>query len=52
LHVSAALGTAIYQQIDDSWKQVRSKLSDLPSLLHEYFRNKLNFEDLGQLIER
>jgi len=36
----------------DSWKQVRSKLSDLPGLLHEYFRNKLNFEDLGQLIER
>jgi glycyl-tRNA synthetase len=36
----------------DSWKQVRSKLSDLRSLLQGYFRNKLNFEDLGQLIER
>jgi glycyl-tRNA synthetase len=36
----------------DSWKQVRSKLSELPCLLHDYFRNKIEFEDLGQLIER
>jgi glycyl-tRNA synthetase len=36
----------------DSWKQVRSKLSELPNLLHDYFRNKINFEDLGQLVER
>jgi glycyl-tRNA synthetase len=36
----------------DSWNQVRSKLSELPSLLQDYFRNKLAFEDLGQLIER
>lgn len=36
----------------DSWKQVRSKLSELPTLLHNYFCNKVNFEDLGQLIER
>ena len=31
----------------DSWKQVRSKLSDLPNMLHEYFRNRLHFDDLG-----
>ena len=36
----------------DSWKQVRNKLSDLPCLLHDYFRKKINFEDLGQLIKR
>jgi glycyl-tRNA synthetase len=36
----------------DSWKQVRSELSNLSCLLHEYFRNCINFEDLGKLIER
>jgi glycyl-tRNA synthetase len=36
----------------DSWKQVRTNLSDLPCLLHDYFSNILNFEDLGELIER
>ena len=36
----------------DSWTQVRSKLSDLPGLLKDYFQNKINFEDLGKLIER
>ncbi|MDI6690322.1 MAG: glycine--tRNA ligase, partial [Candidatus Bathyarchaeota archaeon] len=32
----------------DSWKQVRSKIEDLPELLHKYFRWKINFEDLGK----
>ncbi len=36
----------------DSWKQVRSEIGKLPDLLHAYFSNKINFEDLGQLIER
>jgi glycyl-tRNA synthetase len=36
----------------DSWTQVRSELDKLPELLHAYFRNRINFEDLGQLIER
>jgi glycyl-tRNA synthetase len=36
----------------DSWKQVRSNLSGLSDLLHAYFRNKLNFEDLGKIIEK
>ncbi|MEJ2243272.1 MAG: glycine--tRNA ligase [Candidatus Bathyarchaeota archaeon] len=36
----------------DSWKQVRSNLSELSDLLHAYFRSKLNFEDLGKIIER
>ncbi|HUW47548.1 MAG TPA: His/Gly/Thr/Pro-type tRNA ligase C-terminal domain-containing protein, partial [Patescibacteria group bacterium] len=36
----------------DSWKQVRSKLSELSCLLHDYFKNKIGFESLGQLIER
>jgi len=31
----------------DSWKQVRSKIDELPELLHKYFRGKLNFESLG-----
>jgi len=31
----------------DSWKQVRSKIDELPELLHKYFRGKLNFEGLG-----
>ena len=36
----------------DSWKQVRSKIIGLPDLLHDYFRYKINFENLGKLIER
>jgi glycyl-tRNA synthetase len=36
----------------DSWKQVRSGLSNLPERLHDYFRGKIDFEGLGQLIER
>jgi glycyl-tRNA synthetase len=35
----------------DSWLQVRSKIADLSTSLHRYLSNKLNFEDLGQLIE-
>ena len=31
----------------DSWKQVRTKIDDLPRLLHEYFRNKISFDKLG-----
>ena len=31
----------------DSWKQVRSHISDLPGLLHDYFLAKINFENLG-----
>ncbi|MBT8172171.1 glycine--tRNA ligase [Candidatus Bathyarchaeota archaeon] len=36
----------------DSWKQVRCKITDLSYRLQNYFCNKFNFEDLGQLIER
>jgi len=60
--VGTPLGITIdYQTIDDgtvtlrdrdSWKQVRSNIDNLPDLLHAYFRNKIDFEDLGQLIER
>jgi len=35
----------------DSWKQVRSKIEDLPELLRRYFLRKINFEDLGKQIE-
>ncbi len=31
----------------DTWQQVRTPLSDLPGLLHKYFQEKINFEDLG-----
>jgi glycyl-tRNA synthetase len=31
----------------DSWKQVRSRIAELPELLRKYFRCKINFEDLG-----
>ncbi|MEM3641218.1 MAG: glycine--tRNA ligase, partial [Candidatus Bathyarchaeia archaeon] len=34
----------------DSWKQVRSKIKELPELLHKYFRGKICFEDLGKPI--
>ncbi|MCW4006019.1 MAG: glycine--tRNA ligase [Candidatus Bathyarchaeota archaeon] len=35
----------------DSWQQVRSRIEDLPELLHKYFQNKIVFEDLGTLLE-
>ncbi len=35
----------------DTWKQVRTKIAKLPELLHEYFRYKINFEDLGEPVE-
>ena len=35
----------------DSWRQVRSKIKDLPELLHKYFQGKLAFESLGILLE-
>jgi len=35
----------------DSWKQVRSKIEDLPELLHKYFQQKTSFESLGKPIE-
>ncbi len=31
----------------DSWRQVRSRIAELPELLHRYFRFKINFEGLG-----
>jgi glycyl-tRNA synthetase len=34
----------------DSWQQVRTKISDLPKLLHQYFEYKVNFQDLGSII--
>jgi glycyl-tRNA synthetase len=35
----------------DSWRQVRGKIDALPDLLHRYFQGKINFEDLGTLVE-
>lgn len=32
----------------DTWKQVRSPISDLPTQLHMYFRWKISFEQLGK----
>jgi glycyl-tRNA synthetase len=34
----------------DTWQQVRTPISDLPDLLHKYFQEKINFEDLGALL--
>jgi len=36
----------------DTWRQVRSEINNLSELLHAYFRHKIDFEGLGQLIER
>jgi glycyl-tRNA synthetase len=35
----------------DSWRQVRTPISELSTLLHGYFQGKLNFEDLGRMLE-
>jgi glycyl-tRNA synthetase len=34
----------------DTWQQVRTPIKDLPELLHKYFQEKINFEDLGALL--
>jgi glycyl-tRNA synthetase len=34
----------------DTWRQVRTRISDLPELLHKYFQEKINFKDLGVLV--
>lgn len=34
----------------DTWRQVRTKVSDLPKLLHQYFERKINFPQLGSEI--
>jgi len=36
----------------DTWRQVRSEVNNLSQLLHAYFRHKLEFEGLGEPIER
>ena len=36
----------------DTWRQVRSEISNLSELLHAYFRHKIDFEGLGKLIKR
>ncbi len=36
----------------DTWKQVRAEIKELPSLLNDYFRFKINFEDLGSPVEK
>jgi glycyl-tRNA synthetase len=35
----------------DTWQQVRSSIKDLPKLLHKYFQGKINFEDMGTLLQ-
>ncbi len=35
----------------DSWRQVRAKIADLPKLLHQYFEGKMDFTELGKVIE-
>jgi glycyl-tRNA synthetase len=34
----------------DTWKQVRTRIAELPELLHTYFRWKINFDELGKPI--
>lgn len=56
--IGAALGVTIdYETLKndtvtirdrDSWKQVRTKIQNLPELLRKYFKKKINFEDLGK----
>ena len=35
----------------DSWRQVRSQIEELSRLLYSYFQGKINFEDLGTLVQ-
>ena len=53
--------TVDYQTLDDdtvtirdrdSWEQVRSRIYDLPKLLWEFFRSKIDFHDLGYVVQK
>lgn len=35
----------------DTWKQVRTNTNRLPEMLRAYFHSKMDFKDLGKLIE-
>ena len=60
--VGTPLGITIdYQTLEDdtvtirdreTWRQVRSETDNLSELLHTYFRQKIDFEGLGHLVER
>ena len=59
--IGIPLGITIdYQTLQDdtvtlrdvyTWKQVRSGIKDLPKLLREYFKGKLEFDQLGKPLE-
>jgi glycyl-tRNA synthetase len=34
----------------DTWQQVRTPINDLPEILHKYFQEKIDFNDLGTLL--
>ncbi len=60
--VGTQLGVTVdYQSLEDgtltirdrdTWRQVRCKIQELPELLHAYFRRKIDFEELGQSMNR
>ena len=35
----------------DTWEQVRTDITELPMLLNAYFRGKIGFRDLGELVK-
>jgi glycyl-tRNA synthetase len=35
----------------DSWQQIRIEIKDLPKQLHKYFEDKVDFEQLGEVIK-
>ncbi|KPV65201.1 MAG: glycyl-tRNA synthetase [Candidatus Bathyarchaeota archaeon BA1] len=59
--VGTPLGVTIdYQTLEDNtvtlrdrdtWRQVRTKVDELPQLLHAYFRYEVGFEGLGRLVK-
>jgi len=59
--VGTPLGLTIdYQTLEDNtvtlrdrntWEQVRTEITKLPTLLHAYFRGKIGFRDLGILVK-
>ncbi|MDQ1279848.1 MAG: glycyl-tRNA synthetase [Thermoproteota archaeon] len=36
----------------NTWKQIRNKSTELPQLLREYFKNRLQFDELGKPVEQ
>ena len=36
----------------DTWRQVRNEIRKIPEILHKYFRYKIDFEEMGEMVNK